>query len=382
MLFFHSTVRREEGLDSINKLQNFRYILNESHFHQTYISKHIEKNCLLDIKTLQKFDSQNMHEAYNQWPEIARNQYEKNLDGLDFGEIEHVIFSGMGGSGAIGDIFSSILSKTNIHVDVVKGYLLPKTVDSKTLVVTTSVSGNTEETLSVLSAAADLNCESISFSDGGKMEKMCKEKNLNYRKISMIHSPRVSFPAFLFSILRVLEPFLPIERNDIWDSIKKLEKQKEIISSDNLNEKNPALSLANWISEIPLIYYPWGLQAAAIRFKNSLQENAKMHAMTEDILETSHNGIVCWEKDTPIKPILIQGKDDFIKTKERWKVVKEYFDQNGIDFFEIYSEKGSIITKLICLIFILDYASIYRAVLSQIEPTPVKSIDFIKSKIS
>ena len=381
MLFFHSTVRREEGLDSINKLQNFRYILNESHFHQTYISKHIEKNCLLDIKTLQKFDSQNMHEAYNQWPEIARNQYEKNLDGLDFGEIEHVIFSGMGGSGAIGDIFSSILSKTNIHVDVVKGYLLPKTVDSKTLVVTTSVSGNTEETLSVLSAAADLNCESISFSDGGKMEKMCKEKNLNYRKISMIHSPRVSFPAFLFSILRVLEPFLPIERNDIWDSIKKLEKQKEIISSDNLNEKNPALSLANWISEIPLIYYPWGLQAAAIRFKNSLQENAKMHAMTEDIIEACHNGIVSWENKSNVKPILIQGKDDYVKTQIRWKIVKEFFNERKIEYHEINSEEGSILSKLINLIYVLDYSTIYRAVMSKIDPSPVVPIGFIKEKL-
>ena len=340
MLFFHSTVRREEGLDSINKLQNFRYILNESHFHQTYISKHIEKNCLLDIKTLQKFDSQNMHEAYNQWPEIARNQYEKNLNGLDFGEIEHVVFSGMGGSGAIGDIFASILSKTNIHVEVVKGYLLPKTVDSKTLVVTTSVSGNTEETLSVLSSASELNCKSISFSNGGKIEKMCTKKNLNYRKISMIHSPRASFPVFLFSILRILEPFLPIEKKDILDSINKLEKQKEEISSENLNEKNPALSLANWISEIPLIYYPWGLQAAAIRFKNSLQENAKMHAMTEDVIEACHNGIVSWENPLVVKPILIQGNDDFIKTKERWKILKQFFQEKNImnDYYKKYSD--------------------------------------------
>lgn len=59
----------------------------------------------------------------------------------------------MGGSGALGDIFSSVLSKTNIHVNVIKGYHLPKTVDSNTLVVTTSISGNTVETLTVLDSA-------------------------------------------------------------------------------------------------------------------------------------------------------------------------------------------------------------------------------------
>jgi len=105
---------------------------------------------LLDISTLQKFDTQEMYKVYDNWPQIAREQYETDLNGIDFGEISHVVFAGMGGSGAIGDIFSAILSKTNIHVDVIKGYLLPNTVDSKSLVVTTSISGNTEETLSIL----------------------------------------------------------------------------------------------------------------------------------------------------------------------------------------------------------------------------------------
>jgi len=57
-------------------------------------------------------------------------------------------------------------------VEVVKGYLLPKTVDSKSLVVATSIFGNTEETLSTLAAASDLKCKIVAFSDGGKMQKM------------------------------------------------------------------------------------------------------------------------------------------------------------------------------------------------------------------
>ena len=218
---------------------------------------------MVDISTLQKFDAHGMYKVYDIWPQIARDQYETDLNGIDFGEISHVIFAGMGGSGAISDIFSAILSKTNVHVEVIKGYLLPKTVDSKSLVITTSISGNTEETLSVLTSASDLKCKVVAFSDGGKMQKYCTENGLNHRKISMKHSPRASFPAFLFSIIRVLEPFLPIKKNDIIDSLHKLQKQREKISSSNLNDENPAISLAKWMSEIPLIYYPWGLQAAA-----------------------------------------------------------------------------------------------------------------------
>ena len=130
-----------------------------------------------------------------------------------------------------------------------------------------------------------------------------------------------------------------------------------------------------------MIYYPAGLQAAAIRFKNSLQENTKMHAMAEDVVEACHNGIVSWEKHSSIIPILIQGKDDHIKTKERWKIVKEFFKSKNIEYKEIFSEEGSILTKLICLIYLLDYSTIYRAIISEIDPTPINSIDFVKQRI-
>jgi glucose/mannose-6-phosphate isomerase len=151
------------------------------------------------------------------------------------------------------------------------------------------------------------------------------------------------------------------------------------ISSSNLNKDNPSLNLAEWITGIPMIYYPWGLQASAIRFKNSLQENAKLHAMAEDILEACHNGIVSWERPSNVQPMLIQGEDDYIKTKERWKIIKEYFNENKIDYKEIVSVKGGgILSKIINLIYLLDYATIYLAVLSKIDPYPVESIDYIK----
>ena len=108
-----------------------------------------------------------------------------------------------------------------------------------------------------------------------------------------------------------------------------------------MNRNNPALQMAEWIDGIPMIYYPFGLQAAAIRFKNSLQENAKTHAAVEDVIESCHNGIVSWERPSRFQPILLQGEDDYIRTKERWKVFKEYFDENGIDFWEVRSVKGT-----------------------------------------
>jgi glucose/mannose-6-phosphate isomerase len=336
---------------------------------------------VLDLSTIEKYDLQKMYKIYDEWPEIAEKSFQFDYDLVDFKNISHIVFAGMGGSGAISDIFYSILSKTDIHVDIVKGYSLPKTVNLKSLVVITSVSGNTIESLTILEEAKKIGCEILVFSNGGKMEEFCKKNNIKHRKIPRYHSPRASFVSFLYSMLKILQNVLPIEKQEIEESIEKMKILRKQIYSKNLSEKNPALVLSKWISGIPLIYYPWGLQASAIRFKNSLQENAKIHTIVEDIIEACHNGIVAWDSKNNIKPILLRGEDDFIKTKERWEIVKEFFQNNDIEYKEIKSVKGNILSKIICLIYLLDYSSIYLAVLSGIDPSPVKSIDFIKSKL-
>ncbi|MBM2818341.1 MAG: putative bifunctional phosphoglucose/phosphomannose isomerase [Nitrosarchaeum sp.] len=336
---------------------------------------------MITLSDLEKFDPSGMYKIYDQWPEIAKKAYESNYDEVAFNGIDHIVFAGMGGSGAIGDLFFSILSKSNIHVSLVKGYLLPRTINKNTLVIVTSVSGNSLETLTILESANKLDCSLIAFSSGGKMERFCKDNKIHYRKIELFHSPRTSLIKYVYSILRILNSILPITKDEITESINELVNIRNNIGSHNLSESNYSLELAGWISSIPLIYYPHGLESTAIRFKSSLQENAKSHAIIEDVIEACHNGIVAWEKTSSIQPILIRGKDDYIKTKERWEIIKEYFSKNKIDFKEVYSINGNILSKIIVLTYLLDYSSIYNAVINKIDPTPVRPIDFIKSKL-
>ena len=322
-----------------------------------------------------------MYKIYDDWPNLAKEAYASDLEPANFENIDHIVFAGMGGSGAIGDLFASILSKTNIHVTLVKGYLLPKTVDKNTLVVTTSVSGNTIETLTVLKSAQKLNCKIIAFCSGGKMEQYCIDNEINFRIINSIHSPRVSFVTYVYSILNILHSILPINENDILSSIDSLFEMHKQISSSNLTDSNPAINLANWITGIPLIYYPHGLQSAAIRLKSALQENSKIHVMTEDVVESSHNGIVAWEKSSIVQPVLLQGSDDYIKTKERFSIIKQYFIEKNIDFKVINSVNGNILTKLISLIYLFDTTSLYCAIISHVDPSPVFSINYVKKRI-
>ena len=323
-----------------------------------------------------------MYEVYDKWPEIAEEQFNSELEKIKFKGIKHIVFSGMGGSGTLGDIFASIFSSTNIHVDVVKGYKLPKTVSKNTLVIPTSVSGNTAETVSVLKEAIKTKCKIISFFSGGKIMRICKKNKIEYRKIPKHVNPRTSLASYLYSMLRVLEPILPISEKEIKYSITKLKNLKKNISSDNLQSNNLSLKLAQSISQIPIVYYPFGLGAVAVRFKNSLQENAKMHIMVEDVIEAAHNGIVAWENNSKItRPILIQGKNDNIKTKKHLKVLKKFLHVKKIKYDEVISLEGDILTKIINLIYLFEYVTIYRAIINQVDPFPVKPIDFIKKRV-
>jgi len=335
----------------------------------------------VDLSVLEKYDSQKMYAVYDKWPEIARESFESEQSVVNFDGINHMVFAGMGGSGAIGDMFASILSKTKIHVNVVKGYLLHKTVGSNTLVVAVSVSGNTAETLSVLESAHKLGSKVIAFSSGGKMQEYCTKNKIQHRMVPQYHSPRASFTSYLYSMLNVLHATLGIKQEDILESITEMEKLGKKISSFNLTDSNPSLDLAKWVVGIPLIYYPFGLQSTAIRFKNSLQENAKSHVFAEDMMEACHNGIVSWERKSNIQPILIEGHDDHIKTKERWQILKEFLQQNKIEYREVKSVNGNIISKINNLIYLLDYSTIYKAVLDGVDPNPVKSIEYVKKRL-
>ena len=322
-----------------------------------------------------------MYEIYNEWPQIAKESSNENFQKIDFKSIDHIVFAGMGGSGSIGDVIGAILSKKDIHVTNVKGYLLPKTVDENTLVIATSVSGNSIEVLEILKNVKKMSTKVVGFSSGGKMENLCLKNNIYYQKIPMIHSPRASFPKFLFSILNILEEVIPINQNEINESILGFEETRKNISTDNLNENNKSLDLAKFVTDLPYIYYPAGLKSAAIRFKNSLQENTKTHALTEDVIESCHNGIVGWSMKSESNPIFIQGYNDHIKTIERWSILKEFFEDKKIQYKIVKSNEGGILSKIVNLIYLLDYTTIYSSVLRNIDPTPVEPIDYIKNKL-
>ena len=101
-------------------------------------------------------------------------------------------------------------------------------------------------------------------------------------------------------------PFIPDEINFQFKELSKQHKM-QACGFQNYTPKWHEIDrdLAQKINSNPLIYYPDGLKAAAIRFKNSLQENAKTHASIEDVIEASHNSISTWENENKFKPVIM-----------------------------------------------------------------------------
>jgi len=207
---------------------------------------------LLDLKTINKYDKSKMYSAYDQWPKFAKDSYNSSYDPAGFTNIKEIIFVGMGGSGTIGDIFSSILSKTKISVSVVKGFNLPNTINSESLVVLTSISGNTPETLSVLHSIKELDCKTIAFSSGGKLEEYCKINNLQHRLVPQIHSPRASLLSYLFSMIKVLESIMKAHIGESQKPIRP-EFSAKLSMPNYIDTKNPESILVQLVNNNSLI---------------------------------------------------------------------------------------------------------------------------------
>lgn len=323
--------------------------------------------------------------TYDHWPQYCKEAYEMNAD-LDCNDINQIIFTGMGGSATSGEIISYLFNhKKSLKVQVAKGYHLPNGVDNKTLIIASSVSGNTEETLSTLMEAIKYDAKVIAISSGGKMEKLCKERLINHVKIKMLGLPRATLPYLLYVQLRIIRNLVNVTDGLVFESIRDLKQLSTKIRSSSEIQSNAAKQLAVWmINGLPACYCSPLVRPVANRFKNSLNENAKMHAIIDDILESSHNAIEAWscKSEITLKPILVPCSNDDQNVNRRFKIVEQYLTSKGYDVYKVPKIGSNLLGNMLCLVYFLDYVSIYLAFLRNIDPSSTPSIDFIKNNLN
>lgn len=356
--------------------------------HKTYSMQHLARY-MLTPEEIRAIDRSSICSAYNSWPTYCRDAFSRNMDVDEklFGNVSSIVFSGMGGSGTTGDIIADWMRlKCDIPIHVVKGYHIPAFVNERTLFIAMSVSGDTEETLTSLMEAVSVGATVIGVSHGGEMEQICKKKGIFHLEVEQRIMPRVTLPYVLYSILKLLthSRFLDGLRDQIDDSIRTMEQIGRKISSDCIYEENPAKQLAPWLLDhIPVAYCSPLQRGIGIRFKNSVNENAKVNAATAEILDSCHNELMAWgsREGTSLKPVLVRNLLDSNEISMRFDVFKEILQKNGHEVYEIPMHGSTALSSIVSSLYLLDYVTIYLAILRKVDPAPVEPIVELKGSM-
>lgn len=322
----------------------------------------------------------------------------------DYRGINKVIVAGVGGSAIAGDLVQSIVEPEGIPVHVYREYIIPPVLDSVSLFIASSHSGNTEETLSAFSSALETLARKIAITTGGRLAHEAKKHGVPTYLISAgDYPPRYalgySFMGMLGLVSRVCA--LNIRRVDMEVIFKSLESFNLQLAEDIPTSRNPAKALALKAKGKAIIIYGAGITTAiARRWKSQFNENSKVWAFYESFPELNHNSIEGYE-------LPLQAKKDFLvlmlkssllhpRIQLRYEVTAEVLAKAGIPFELVEVEDSpwrveassrgeegntalSQILKLICL---GDYASYYLAILNDRDPAPVNNINFLKSRLA
>jgi glucose/mannose-6-phosphate isomerase len=298
-----------------------------------------------------------------------------------------IIVSGLGGSAIGADLVKQYAGNNlKIPFSVNRNYSLPPFADKETLVIISSYSGNTEETVSVLEQALKLGAQIICVTTGGKVEEIAAAKKLPVIKLQTGFQPRYALGLGFFSVLRILHilKLVPDQDVQVKNIISIWKERGEEYSSD----KNTAYFLAQkLIGFIPIIYSAEDLTSAAgYRFKCQFNENSKIHAFHNVIPELNHNEIIGWETFTEkqFSAILLNILDPVYpeQIKKRFRITTELARKNGVEIIDLQSPKEDFQTRLLDLIYLCDWITYYTAILRGIDPTEIRNINILKERLA
>ncbi len=354
------------------------------------------QSVLESVEMIRSFDPGNMYNHIFDFPEqMARAQnigISWKIDPKLFLDIKNIVLIGMGGSAIGGDLARSYLnSKLEIPFHVCRHYKLPEYVDDETLVIASSYSGNTEETLSALDEALERQAMIAAISTGGMMAEVCKLNGIPMATLPAGMQPRAALGFSFVPLLILLEKvkLVPGMVNEITAAIEKLKIYRQEYIEDAPVKSNSAKKLAEKLQgKIVIIYSgPTLTDAVAVRWKGQICENAKTLAFCNQFAEFNHNELVGWSDVTRrhsenLAVIILRDKDDHAQIKKRMDIVKPLIEDTGTEVIEVESRGTGELERMFSLIQIGDFASYYLAILNKQDPTPVITIEMLKAALA
>ena len=300
----------------------------------------------------------------------------------------NIVLTGLGGSAIGGDLLRSYLAKDLAVPFVVnRNYTLPEFVDQQTLVIVSSYSGNTEETIAAHLDAARRKARLLCISSDGETARIAARQKQPVITIPKAFPPRAALGYSFFPTLIALArmKLIPPKDEEIRETIALLKKKSGLYMS--LTYKNPALELAKHLyTKLPIIYSSSDrLDAVNLRWRGQFAENAKVLAFGHVLPEMNHNELVGWKvlrrimEDMAV--VFLTDKDDHERVRLRIGITKDIVSQYAASAVEVQSEGKSLMARMFSLVYLGDWVSFYLAMLNGIDPTPVKVIDYLKNEL-
>ncbi|UCF36254.1 MAG: bifunctional phosphoglucose/phosphomannose isomerase [Acidobacteriota bacterium] len=315
-------------------------------------------------------------------------------EGLSLGEVpadtRNVVLLGMGGSAIGGDLAKAYLGpRLTLPLEVVRSYSLPGHVGKGTLVIVSSYSGNTEETLSAFAAARRTSASVVAITSGGEVEELARKHQFACLKLPGGQPPRTALPFSFVGILGVLEKSGLVSGaiREVRQSIPWVSERLRLYGPEQMESENPAKQLARQLhGRISVVYGSEGrLAYVARRWSGQFCENGKGLSYFSALPEMNHNEIVGWkhpeETLADILPIFLSDRDDERRVAIRATITRELLKQWTDPILEFRAEGNSWLERLWTLILLGDFASVYLALLNSEDPTPVEPIEQLKNRL-
>lgn len=309
--------------------------------------------------------------------EIANKAVLKSLKIKSF---SNVVICGMGGSGIGGKLVTQwFIASANVPIIVVNDYHLPAFVTSDTLVIASSYSGNTEETLNAVYEAQKKEATLVGICSGGELFRICNKHKYDVIKVPGGNPPRSMLAFSVIQLVRILSVAAVIDRN----AMNEIEHCRSLLNKELVAIKSQSKEIAELAYKKNLVIYaPTNLEAVAIRGRQQINENAKQLCWHHAIPEMNHNELVGWASGSDqYAALFLSSQFMNERNKKRLALNKTEISKITPYVLEVKPKGKSLIEESFYLIHVLDWASVLLADKNNVDPVEVKVIESLKKQL-
>lgn len=296
-------------------------------------------------------------------------------------EIQHVVICGMGGSGIGGKLVAQwVENEIRVPILFAQDYTLPHFVNQHTLVIGSSYSGNTEETLSTINEAHAKGAHIIGICSGGEVASFCARNNYDCVKVPGGNPPRSAVAFSVIQIVNLFEKLGFIEPT----SLQEIEAGRQLIIAEENNIKEEAKKLAAFLKDkVIVIYAASNYESVAVRARQQFNENGKLLCWHHVIPEMNHNELVGWGGgDNRFGALFLQTNDFNPRNEKRLEFSLDVIRKKTDFIYQLEAKGATQIQRSIYLIHLVDWASWYLSELKAVDAMDIIVIDSLKDTLS